>query len=419
MRYIHLLRRPEILFLWLGQLASTAGNRLFAMALLWLTLELTGSTQQMALVSLFETVPYLLVGLVGGTLIDRSDRINLMIWLDLVRAFIVLLIPVAHLAGGLQPLHLALVAMALGGLEALFGPALESTLPGMAAPAELPALSGLVDTTTRFARILGPGMAGLLLTFMPPVHFFTLDGGSFIISALCLALVARRAPRPQRPAAATRKARPRSLLTDLTVGWRIIFREPTLLIPLLVDSLNNLAWAAFTLGAPVLAATRLQGSMGSYGLLIGAYGVGSLAGNLLVGNTGRIDRLMHGRLGGWGVVGLGFMLLGLAPTLPLALAATALAGVGGAISHVSRSASISVQVEGEHLGKVFSLQKMWSQGASGLGLGAAGWAISLLDAPVAILGAGLFMGLTGLAGLILLGKWDMLVRLRTARRTIS
>lgn len=398
MRYITLLKQPRILLLWLGQLASTAGDRLYGMAVLWMTLEITGSTQQMAAVALVETAPYLVVGLVGGSLIDRLPRLRLMIGLDLLRAAVVLILPVIHLMGTLQPVHLALVALVLGSLNALFGPALDSSLPSMVPPDDLPALSGLIDTTTRFGRILGPGMAGLLLTLIPAVHFFTLDAISFLLSALFLAAVAARTAAAPHPAAQTRQRRP--LWADLTVGWRIAFRDRRLLVPLLVSSLNNFAWAAFTLGAPLLAATRLDAAMGGYGLMIGAYGVGSLAGNALAGNAARRERLVLWQLGGWVGVGLGFALLGLAPTLPIALACTALAGVGGSMAHVARSAAIGSLTPAQHLGKLFSLQSMASNLSLGLGLAATGWLLELLPTSAVISGAGLFMGITAFTGLL-------------------
>jgi DHA3 family macrolide efflux protein-like MFS transporter len=275
MRYLNLLRRPGPLLLWVGQVTSTAGDRLYLMAMLWLALQLTGSTQSMAAVSLFESIPLVLVGLIGGALIDRRDRLRLMIGIDMVRAVLVLALPLLYLAGRLHPWHLMAVAVGMGAVGALFDPALQATLPAMVAPGEFAGLAGLMDTPSRFARLLGPGLAGILLTFMPAAHFFTLDSATFAVSAISLIFVLLRWPPPAQPA----KVRPaRNLLREIPVGWQTLRSDSNLLAFLAVDGVGNLGFPAYTLGGLVLATGRLHAGVGGYGLLLAAYGIGSLAG---------------------------------------------------------------------------------------------------------------------------------------------
>ncbi len=74
MRYVRLLGRGETLALCAGQMASVMGDRLYAMAVLWLVLKMTGSTELMAVVALGQTAPLVVVGLWGGGLVDHWDK---------------------------------------------------------------------------------------------------------------------------------------------------------------------------------------------------------------------------------------------------------------------------------------------------------------------------------------------------------
>ncbi len=395
MRYVQLLRRPAPLLLWLGQVASAAGDRLYALAVMWVAYQITGSTAMMGLVSLVELVPYVLMGLVGGVLIDRWDRYRIMIAADLARAALLLIIPLAHLAGALQPWHLMLVGIGLGALEALFAPALQASLTELVASDELPGINGLMDVTQRLARILGPGMAGVLLGWMDQVHFFTFDSVTFLLSAAMLTVVAVR----YRPAA-TRKTKQRvALQEELWAGWRLALADGELSVALGVRAVNNLIWGGFLLGGPLLSDQRLGGGIAGYGLILAAYGAGSLVSNLLAGN-GLINR--YGSLRwfflGWVVTGTAFLLLGLAPSLPWTLAAGGLAGVGGPIANVALNAYLGRRMPGEHLGKVFSLQKMLVHGGLALGTMIAGWVLEVVAPSVVVSGSGALMVLMAVAG---------------------
>lgn len=383
MRYLRLLRCPAPLLLWTGQVTSTAGDRLYMMAILWLAYELTGSTATMAAVSLFETMPAVLVGLVGGALLDRWSRLHTMVAVDAIRAVLVLALPLAWWLGTLQPWHLMVTGLCMGALGALFQPALDAVLPGLVPAEDFPGLAGLMDTPSRLARLLGPGFAGLLLAIMPIVHFFTLDSVSFAVSAVCITLILRRTAvtnaTPQQTEA------PRHFREDLTDGWRHLRGSRTLIAIFTVDVVGNVGFAAYSIGALVLATSRLQAGAGGYGLLIAAYGAGSLAGNLVVGNAGAPRWRVPVAVGGWTGIGLGFLGLALAPSLAWAIGAVAVSGASGSMAHVSRATYIGQTVPDRHLAKVYSLLRLLTTLAGSAGTVLMGW---LMDraAPERVIG---------------------------------
>jgi len=154
-RVLRLLRRPIPLAIWGGQVLSVTGDRLYAMAVLWLVLQLTGSAKLMAAVSLAESVPCALAGFLGAGLIARSNRLRAMILLDLASAAFVVVVPVTYLLGLRSVLLLCGVAAILSSLEALFGPALQSVLPDVVPAADIQPMIALTDSTDRLARIAG------------------------------------------------------------------------------------------------------------------------------------------------------------------------------------------------------------------------------------------------------------------------
>lgn len=81
--------------LWVGQVFSSLSCRLYAMAILWLALKVSGSAADMSATALLENLPLIAMGIYGGVLVDRWDRLRTLAWLDGIRMVLVLSIPVA------------------------------------------------------------------------------------------------------------------------------------------------------------------------------------------------------------------------------------------------------------------------------------------------------------------------------------
>jgi MFS family permease len=385
MRVLRLLRRPVPLAIWLGQLFSVTGDKLYAMALLWLVLQLTGSAKLMAVVSVAESVPYVLAGFLGAGLIARSAKLRAMIRLDLVSAAVIALIPLTYLLGVRSIALLVLAAAAASALEALFGPALQSVLPEIVRGGDLQPMVALADSTDRLARVLGPGSVGLLLLVIPEVHLFSLDAATFLASAAALAFVARRAARAP---ATTPSAQP---VTKLLDGLREVRLRRSLWVGLAVRGSGNLAWPAFTMGLPFDLAHRFHAGLASYGLLLGLFGAANLAGNLLSGSP-RIGRhLLTAYCLSWSLVGAGLFALAIAPTLPLAALATAWMGVFTPLANVSMDTHIATVVPRHRLPRVYALQRITVAAASAAGALAVAAAIDAVSAAPVIAAAGAWM----------------------------
>ena len=331
MRVLRLLRRPVPLAVWTGQLLSVTGDQLYAMAVLWLVLELTGSAKLMATVSLAGSVPYVLTGFLGAGLISRSRRLRGLIRLDLISAVLVAVIPVSYLLGLRSVLLLCAVAALLSAAEALFDPALAAVLPDLVPRADLQPMIALTDSTDRLARVLGPGCAGLLLLVMPETGLFGVDAATFCVSAAALLATTRLLGGRLDAGSGAHDVQTSGLLD----GAREVLRRPNLRVGLAVRGSCCLVWSAFTIGLPFELTHRLHAGLASYGLLLGAFGAGNLAGNLFSG-SGRVERhLMTVYCLSWALVGVGMLGLAAAPSLTVAVVTTVWMGVFTPLANVS------------------------------------------------------------------------------------
>lgn len=362
-----LLTRPTVALTWAGQVASVIGDRLYAVALVWVTLQLTGSASAVAWVSVADSAPFLVLSVFSGWLGDRVDGLRLARTVDVVRAVTVAAIPLMYVTGHLSVVALAGVAAVLSAQEAFFVPALQASVPRLVEPAGLTPMVSLLDSTDRLGRVLGPGLIGVL-SAVPQVHLFTIDAGTFLISALCLTVVLHRVPaagaaRPSRPDAAPDT----SVIRDLFVGWRWSICEPTVADALILRGVCNLAWPAFTVAIPFLIQQRFHQGIGGFGLTLAGFGAGNLIGTGLAARV-RAARLTTVCCLAWSSAGIGFVGLAVAPTYPLLLAATAAIGVCTPLANVTVSAHIVAIAPRDLLARVYTAQRVTVVAASIAGL---------------------------------------------------
>ena len=398
MPILRVLRQPHLALLWSSQVLSAMGDYFYAIAVLWLAVRVGGSLA--GLVAAAEWGAALAFGLLGGVYADRWNRRQVMIWVDVLRGAVVLALPVLARFEALQIWHLVIAAILLGSLGTLFDPALQASLPALVGDtATLRAVNGLMDLTRRLARVIGPSIAGILVIFLPLEQFFTLDAISFGLSAVAVvAMGSRYAWRPQRDAGATRG--PRGIASDITGAVRLVAGRQAFTWMLVALGIINGLWSvAFTLGVPLLALRALHEGVGAYGLIVGAYGVGNVAANLVIGSL-TVRRPVLAFFAGKLVLGGGFLLVASAPTLWVALVGAAIAAVGGPMGDIPLATMLQTDLPASQLGKVFSLSATLNSGGVFLGTLASAPLFALVDVRAGIALAAVLMLVVGAVGLL-------------------
>lgn len=377
---------------WASQLASTTGDRLYAVALVWVALRISGSPTDVALVSLADTAPFLATGMISGWVADRYDGLRLARVVDALRAAAVALVPLCYVTGRLGIGELAAVAAILSGLEAFFVPALQASVPRLVRPREVPAMISLLDSTDRLGRILGPGVIAAV-SFVPEIHFFTTDAVSFVASALCLTLVIGSATGA--PAA----GRLPLSVGELLAGWRATLGVRELRIALALRGITNIAWPAFTVSTPFLIEARHLG-VATYGLLLAAFGAGNIPGTVLAARVPRAVLLRTCCLA-WAAAGAGFVVLAAVANVPGILLAGAGIGVCTPLANVTVNATVAARLPSGLLARAYAVQRLVVVGGGVIGLPIVGALTATHGATITIVGAGCLITIAGLIALLL------------------
>jgi MFS family permease len=322
--YVRLLRSPAVLGLWVAQAQSVLGDRLYALAMMWLIWQVTHSAFLMGLGAVLESVPYVLAGMFGRKLLAGFGSLGRLALVDAARAVVVAVVPLTWGSAIGVPVLLA-AAAALGCLGAVFDPNLAAFVPELAEPEQVQQVTGLMDLTGRLARVAGPASAGLLLLVIPVVDLYGIDALTFAVSAGIMICLARRARHGrQAGGVAPRLAAPGA--------WLLLRRDARLLVAIGMHGAGIMASTLPAIAMPVLLTVRLHASAGGYGLVMAAAGLGALAGNPIAGNLRLSTRFPGAYFAAWAAAGAVLAATGQAGSV---LAIVALAFAGGLVAPVS------------------------------------------------------------------------------------
>ena len=267
--------------LWWGQVTSQIGEGLNKVALLWFVYELTGSAMMIATVGLLQTVPPLFFGPLIGVYLDRLRKKPVMIWVDLIRTVLTFLIPALYGFGLLKLEGLFILIFLQSMVSTVFGPALVSAVPSFVRRSELVSANALIQGTNNIGLLLGPAVSGVLIALIGAQYVLYVNAATFFISALCLMPIRSNETLRQEPKTA---AETKSLLSDLSVGFRFVFSDRSTVFGLVtISALYNLGASAFVFVLPVYAKESLQVGPVELGWLWSALGAGMLRSVLMAG----------------------------------------------------------------------------------------------------------------------------------------
>jgi MFS family permease len=306
-----LLKTRDFSLLYAGQLISQIGDGLNKVALLWFVYDLTGSALKMMVVGLLQTIPPLVFGPLIGVYLDRLSKKKVMIWVDLIRTFLIVLIPVLYATDALSLEGLYVLVFLTAIVSTVFGPALASAIPLIVGPTQLTSANALLQSTTNIGMLVGPAMSGIGIALIGAQNVLYLNGLTFLISALCLMPVRMREPLVS-PHWLTSAA---SMRDDMLTGFRFVFLQHRVVFMLMVTAaLYNLGASAFMFLLPVFAKESLGVGPVELGWLWSILGVGMLATStglvwVRQGNLHRRLRMISGSMavGGLAVGGLGLL----------------------------------------------------------------------------------------------------------------
>ncbi len=381
--------------LWWANAISSTGDGAFVAALPLLAVTITRDPRLVSVVTAATYLPWLLLSLPAGAVVDRYDRATLMWRAQAVQAAVVVIIAVLVVARQASIEMLAAGGLLLGSAEVIFSNAAQSVLPALVPPELLPKANGSQQVSLTVGEsFLGPP-AGSLLFAAAAVLPFGLDAASFAGSAALLARLPRTGEAPQD----TRRP---SIRAQVAEGLRWLARHRLLRVVAVLLGIYNFANQMGQAVLVLLATQTLHVSARGYGVLLAASAVGSVAGGLvnpiLARRMGMLPCLVLPAL----IDAAAFVGIGLAPGPVVVAALLACQGFSVTMWNVVTVSLRQRVVPGHLLGRVNSVYRMLGWGLMPLGALAGGFVAHAagLRAPYVV--AGLLCALATLVTLPLL-----------------
>ena len=370
-----------------SQGVSALGDAVSFTALPLLVLALTGSGLMMGIVGALSMLPDLFFGMIAGALADRSDRRRMMFLADLGRAALTALIPISVLLGGPTMAVILVVTAPMSILRAFFLAGYTASVPILVGRSQLARANSIFEAVYSFGYIIGPAFAGFLAATIGPGMTLAIDAVSFALSSLALAFM-HRDLRAQidRPAS--------SLVADIREGIEFIVHHPVLRPMILYWGLVSITTAPLVAALTVHVTRDLGQDATVLGLVLTAYGIGTVIGALLTARASR-HAVAPFLLGGTLTTGVLLTVVARVEQIPLLLGAASIAGIAQSVVLVTYLTARSNLSPDALLGRVGSTARTISLGLQPIGMLAGGALIDLTDGSTTIAVMGLILiGLT-------------------------
>ena len=349
---LSLLRRnKDFRALYVASVISLGGDWFLWVAINGLIFEVTHKALYVGLAILAQEFAFFAVSPIGGVLADKLDCRKLMIVCDLVRAGTC----VAFLLVGPDTLWLAYVLLpVLAGFAAPFDPAFSAATPNLVDPPDLPAANALNGSLWGTMLAVGAGLGGLISATFGADAAFLVDAGSFVASAALLASIRRRFAEAE-----PRATEHPGLVEATRETWRFARRDRRV-FSLLAVKFGFGAAAGLLALIPVMALDVFDAGNVGFGILMAARGVGALIGPFLGHRiAGPGHRRLFAAIGlSLAVFGLGYLALGVAPSIAIAAVTICLAHLGGGSQWMLSTYGLQVLVPDAIRGRIFGFDYM-------------------------------------------------------------
>lgn len=346
-----------------GQVVSNIGTWMQRIAQDWLVLSLTGSATAVGVTTALQFLPMLLFGLYGGVLVDRLPKRRALLVTQSSMALTGIVLAALTLSGHVQVWHVYLAAFAVGLATVVDNPARQSFVSEMVGPDQLQNAVSLNSANFQSARLVGPAVAGLMITGVGTGWAFLFNGLSFVAPIAGLLLmrarelhVVERAPRGKG---------------QLREGLHYVAGRPDLIWTIVLVGFVGTFGFNFPVYLSAFADDVFHAGAGSYSLFNTLMAVGSLAGALLAARRG--TSRMRVMIGAAVLFGAMEVLAATAPSLWLFALLMAPIGMFGMTINVTANSSIQMGTDPAMRGRVMALYMMVFLGGSPVGAPIAGW----------------------------------------------
>jgi MFS transporter, ENTS family, enterobactin (siderophore) exporter len=265
----------------------------------------------------------LLFSLFAGAMADRGNRKLMMLLADAGRAGLTALVPLSNLVGGPTLVVILLVTGPLAILRGFFRAGYLASMPNLVGRSQLARGNGILETAYSASFIVGPALAGFLVTVIGPAETLAVDAASFALSATGLFLMRRELRAPaDRP--------PSRVIDDIREAASYVVHDRVLRSVILLFSISGAAIGPIAPAMTFRIVRDLQLSPGVFGLTLTGFGVGTLVGSIVATRLGPGSNVRRALLVAVVIMGLPLAAMAIVGSVPGLFALTAISGAGEA-----------------------------------------------------------------------------------------
>jgi MFS family permease len=385
------LRFRDFRLLWIGSFFSSAGQWIQQATLGWVVYDITGSSVLLGAINGMRSLPMLFVSPLGGVAADRINRKSLMVSTQGFLAAISLVLALALAIDVVKVWHLFVFTFLTGIAWAVNMPVRQTVLFSLVPRDVFPNAFALNSVAWNITRILGPMMAGFLISWLGPEGNFFVQGAAYMGVTISTTLIV--IPRIKVP------DHRQSVAKDLVEGLRYVVKEPVVRILMFMGLFPVFFAMPYMALLPVFAKDVFEAGPEAFGLLLASAGLGGLFGGLVTASLGRFEHRGILQLGAMLTFGIGLLLLSVMHTVTTGSMVLVITGFSQMIFMATNQTLLQLNIPDQLRGRINSIY-MLDRGLVPLGTLLAGVGSEFLGAPVVVAIMGATCG--GLAILIFL-----------------
>ncbi|MGY1457995.1 MFS transporter [Luteimonas sp. A534] len=392
------MRYPIFRRVWFASASSNFGGMIQSVGASWLMLSIAQSADMVALVQASVALPVMLFSLVAGAMADNFDRRKMMLGAQLFMLLVSVALALCAWSGLITPWLLLLFTFLIGCGAAFNAPAWQASVGDMVPRAELPGAVAINSMGFNIARSVGPAIGGAIVAAAGAAAAFAINAVSYIALIVVLARW-RPAPNPRQL--------PREALGGaIAAGVRYVAMSPAIRIVLGRSAVFGLGASAVMALMPLVAKDLIAGGPLTYGLLLGAFGMGAIAGAM--GSARLREMLSTEGLVRCACIAFAVAAAGTAMStlLLLTMAALMLGGAAWVLALSTFNVTVQLSTPRWVVARALSLYQMAAFGGMALGSWLWGFVADHGDVRTALLAAALVM-----VACALLGLWLPLAKL--------
>ena len=272
---LHILKNKTFLLFFIGNITSLIGFGLNMIAVSWLVLEKTGSEIALGKVLAISTAPGVLLALLAGNIIDRTNRKWLMILLDIFRLIVIVIFIYLININGFTIRILYPIAMLIGLGNSLFWPTAQAFVQEIVNDKDYFPANALLSASYQVGSILGAGVGGFIVHIYSPITALYFNAIAYAVSAIFISL----APFKKSDFSSTAE----KFLLSIKKGFTFLRLEKNILILGLTTIISDVAvWGSLSVLTISISKVIFNKGSWGYGLLDGFYGFGALLSTILI-----------------------------------------------------------------------------------------------------------------------------------------